>query len=233
MSVAEKLAVLAGGRSVNMARPSREQREAMDRLDAVLKSSMKDIRRRRKQRQYTSGKGQLQPADGYSYQHGKQDRDSKYSTLGQDLLAAMHGCSDLGTAILLVKYAQDRSSRSTAFYALYDRVVTLFVDKGWKCKTEDKGKEIMRSMCQLALYETQDPKCKKCRGAGVGARQGQCRACGGSGNEKIEDQERAVALGVSKQSYRATHKQRYLAVVELVRNTEESTLRTIKKRLTP
>lgn len=239
MSVAEKLAVLAGGRSVNMARPSREQREVMERLERIMKLSRKEYRERQRQRQYTDPKAKesrrLSPltGDSYSHQHGKQDRGSNYSSLGQDLLAAMHGCSQLGTAVVLVKYAQDRSSQSKAFYALYDRVVELFVSRGWRCSTEEKGKEIMRSMCQIAILEANDPKCEKCRGAGVGARQGQCRVCGGSGNLKIDDQDRAIAIGVSKQSYRATHKQRYQAVLELVRTAEESTLRTMKKRLTP
>lgn len=236
MSIPEQMAVLAGGKSVDMARPSREQRQVMERLAAILRSTNRDLLQRRRERQYTrpdtDPPPHAQPADEWTYQHGRQTRSTRYSPLGEDLLAAMRGCSRLGTAIILTRYAQDRSSMVTAAYELYIRVEDLFERKNWRTKSEDKGKDIMRSMCRLALYEADTPKCDRCGGAGVGARQGQCRKCRGSGNMPIHDQDRAVALGISRQSYRATHKERYHAVFDLVRSAEESTLRTMRKRMT-
>lgn len=235
MSIPEQMAVLAGGKSVDMARPSHEQRHVMERLAAILRSTNRDLLQRRRQRQYTrpdtDPPPHAQPADPWTYQHGRQTKSTRYSPLGQDLLAAMQGCSRLGTAIVLTRYAQDRSSMVTAAWELYLQVERLFERRNWRTRTEDKGKDIMRSMCRLALTEANNPRCRTCRGAGVGPRQGQCRTCRGTGNLPIQDQDRAIALGISKQSYRATHKQRYQAVLDLVQSAEESTLRTMRKRL--
>lgn len=237
MSIAERMAVLAGGRNMTMARPSKEQQQQIERLEEVLKCSRREYRKRQRERQYSDEKakrgGRLSPltGDDYTHQHGRQTRSLRCSPLGQDLLGAMAGCSRLGTAIVLTEFAQDRSSQHAALEELYHRTLDLFIVMDWKTRDQDKGKDIRRSMCRLALFEALHPRCDKCKGRKEGPRGGHCRACGGTGALRISDTDRAIALGVTQKSFWKTHKARYLAVKKMVFDEKQETLEAMAEAL--
>lgn len=237
MSIAEKMAVLAGGRSIDLAKPSKEQQLAKDRVEEILATSRREFRRRQRARQHSDPeaqeKGALSPltGDDYTYQHGRQNGGRRYSELGQDLLQAMAGCPAMGQAMVLVRYAQDRSRQSMALYEFYALAEEVFIANRWHTKDADKGRDIIRSMCNLAFFECTDPKCGRCGGRGHGPRGGRCRTCKGSGDLQITDQDRATAIGVTKKAFWKTHRNRYRAVLNMLRKMEADTLEEMAARI--
>lgn len=128
-----------------------------------------------------------------------------------DRVAALARTSELGAAVLRVKYGLDASSASTVHSALVRRVKR-------KAPRTDPG--ILDRLAARVLLEFVDDRCEHCHGrqwVQRGARRQQCRACNGTGERRPRDIDRASALGLSVEVYVkhwASKLERMLAVLK-------------------
>lgn len=207
--IEEKLAVLAHGQQWDVGEPSKLQRAMIERLEKIMIASNADLKRRIRESK-RNGSETNPPI----YPASKNDRTARMTMRGAELLQAMHGCDELGVAILLLKYAQDRSATSRILELLEREAIQLHIRNKWKSY---KGRDVIRSMCRLALAELDDPKCKTCGGGGYGPKGARCQTCDATGALKIEDKDRAIALCVRPDAFRKTYKQRLNAIIEIAR----------------
>lgn len=210
MSIEERLAVLTQSNQWDVGEPSKIQRSIIERLESVLKASTSELRKRVRESKKTGSN--VNPPLSPSC---KNTHQSRMTMRGAELLHAMRGCSQLGVAILLLKYTQDRSSSSVALNLLENEALKLHIREKW---TSYKGRDVIRSMCRLALFELDEPKCTACGGGGYGPKGGKCQTCDGGGALKILDTDRALALAIDPESFRKTYKTRLNAVIDLARD---------------
>lgn len=226
MSISEKMSMLTPRqRNEFGAEPSREQQRSIDRLYAIL-SRTRDQRRREqlKRKREAEERKERYDIDPPQEPPARQTRVIRYTALGEEMLAAMRGCDPLGVAMVLIQYTQDRSSHERAFDELLKKACELAIERKWRDADSDIGKDILRSMCRLALFESTEPKCPDCKGRGHGLRSGDCRPCGNTGELRIFDSDRAYAIGVTPDAYRKTHRDRYQWIRSLLLVYEQDTL---------
>lgn len=226
MSIPEKLSVLTPRpRNDYGAQPSREQQAVIDRVHEVLRRTRRERRRllfeRKKEAEDNDERFDIDPPQ---QPPARSTRNIRYTAIGEELLAAMRGCSRLGVALVLIQHAQDRSSYPAALDELVKEATNLYLRNRWVEPDDDKGKDILRSMCRLALLEAAEPKCPQCKGRGHGMRGGACRSCGSTGDMRIFDRDRAYAIGVMPDAYRKTHRRRYQWIQSIVTAYEHSTI---------
>jgi hypothetical protein len=226
VSIPEKMSMLTPRqRNEFGAEPSREQQRAIDRLHAILSRT----REQRHREQLELKRKAVERKERYDIDPpqeppARQTRVIRYTALGEEMLAAMRGCDPLGVAMVLIQHTQDRSSSPKAFAELCTKAFDLAVERKWRDSDSDIGKDILRSMCRLALLESTEPKCPDCKGRGYGLRGGDCRPCGNTGELRVFDSDRAYAIGVTPDAYRKTHKDRYQWIRSLLLVYEQNTL---------
>lgn len=228
MGIPERIGRITAGKSSDFgAKPSRLQQQRSDRthaaLDAAKSQKRKLIRRREKETKQRHAPPGLAAC--------KNTRSTTHGSGREEILAAMRGLDPTSTAYVMMHYAQDRSSYPTLLGDLTMKAIDLHHARKWKTRQEDKGKDIIRSMCRLALFELGDPKCVKCRGAKCGRNGGYCRRCKGSGKMQISDKDRATALGVKYHTYRDTHGRRYGAVLRMIKAMGKDAIEKIRENL--
>ena len=149
-----------------------------------------------------------------------------------DVIAAMAGADALGLELLMAHVCNDRQAQSQAFYALYNRVMSLAIDQGWQMKSK-RGQARVRSLTQLAIFEhTNTPRCPACNGTKYNRNMRQCKPCEGTGYIKIRDSHRARAMGINPSSWKRYWAGRYADVEQIISECEYLALREIRKRLT-
>lgn len=226
MSIPEKMSLLTPRqRNEFGAEPSKEQQRVIDRLHATLSRTRQQRRREQAERKKEAqDRNERYDIDLPQEPPARQTRVIRYTALGEEMLAAMRGCDPLGVAMVLIQHTQDRSSYPRAFAELCNKAADLAFERKWRDTETDMGKDILRSMCRLALFESAEPKCPDCKGRGHGLRGGDCRPCGNSGELRIFDSDRAYAIGVTPDAYRKTHKDRYQWIRSLLLIYEQDTL---------
>jgi hypothetical protein len=139
-----------------------------------------------------------------------------------DRVAAMARVSELGGAVLRLKYGLDAGS--------YVPVRSALVRKAKK-KAPRADPAIVDRLAARVLYEFVDDRCEHCHGrqwVQRGARRQQCRSCNGTGERVPRDADRAAALGLTVEIYlRHWHArlERMLAVLRSADSAAVSRLR--------
>jgi hypothetical protein len=241
MSIRERLAKITPGRTSDFgAQPSKLQQRVMDRtheaIDKSKSAKRKSIRQKKKQAKDS----------GTVYRHNppavaacRNTRSGGRSFGREELLASMRGLDPTSSAYIMLQEAQDRSSYPAAFAGICMKAIDLHIQHKW-CRTKsgnntkpvDAGKDVVRSMCRLALFELDDPKCVKCKGTMVGRNGGPCRRCRGlNGAMRISDKDRAIALNVGYHAYRKTYAKRYAEVMNMIRAIGSSAIRHMRDNL--
>lgn len=147
-----------------------------------------------------------------------------------DVNAACAEADQIGLDLLLSRVCDDRSAQHRAFYSLYQEVVQLAVDNHWKIR--EKGKEKLRSLTQLILFELTNPiRCPKCKGTRYDKRLRPCKACRGTGFYKIKNTQRARILGINASTWGRVWMPRYADVLMLLMNHESDALKSIGRKL--
>jgi hypothetical protein len=228
MGIPERIAKITAGKGSDFgAKPSRLQQQRMDRtheaIDIAKSQKRKLIRQREKE---TNRKHTPEPLAVC-----KNTRSATHGSAREEILAAMRGMDPTSTAYVMMQYAQDRSCYPQLLGDLTLKAIDLHGARNWKTRQEDKGKDIIRSMCRLALFELGDPKCVKCRGAKCGRNGGYCRRCKGGGKMQISDKDRATALGVKYHAFRDTHGRRYGAVLRMIKALGKDAIEQIRGNL--
>lgn len=149
-----------------------------------------------------------------------------------DVNAAMAGANETGLNLLLAHVCNDRQAQSQAFYALYNRIMTLAMEQGWQFESK-RGQERIRSLTQLALFEhTNPPRCPACHGTKYSKSLRPCKFCDATGYYKIKDSHRARALGIRQSSWSRYWSGRYADVLGVISECEYLAMRQIRKHLT-
>jgi hypothetical protein len=228
MGIPERIAKITAGKGSDFgAKPSRLQEARSDRIrgaiDEAKTTKRKLIRKREKEMKRRHSPSPLAAC--------KNTRGATHGSAREEILAAMRGLDQTSTAYVMMQYAQDRSSYPQLLGDLTLKAIDLHNARNWKTRQEDKGKDIIRSMCRLALFELGDPKCVKCRGAKCGRNGGYCRRCKGSGKIQISDKDRSIALGVKYHAFRDTHGRRYGAVLRMIKALGKDAIEQIRGNL--
>lgn len=153
-----------------------------------------------------------------------------------DIAAACANANAIGMDILLTKICGQRRPMVPLFYEIYRMVIDEAIKGGWK---SPKGSDRLRSLTQLAIYETvNEMACPTCKGRKF-SKQAPTKACGrcnGTGIYRIEGDIRADALGVSRAAWYKTWASRYEIIRKLVKDFadehEYQALKSIRKLLT-
>lgn len=146
-----------------------------------------------------------------------------------DIAAAMAGSNETGLDILLSKVVGDRTAQHRLFYTIYQQVVGIAVKENWKFR---KGEERIRSLVNLAIFEyVCEPRCPACRGTKY-VKNEPCRTCNHTGYLKLNDKQRAEALGIHPSVWLRTWKARYARVFQVLNCHESDAIRNLYKRLT-
>jgi hypothetical protein len=226
MGIAEWFGRITAGKSSDYgARPSKEQDRVIQRTQAALDEA------KEKFREWLRAEKKKAKDSGTVFRYNPPPRavcsgthSSKHGSGREDLLGAMRGLDPTSTSFIMYRYAQDDSSFPDVLRFIWDAAVDLHIQMDWrlprkdpKSKPEDAGKEVIKAMCRLALYELTEPKCQKCHGTRYGKNNGYCRPCKGSGLMRITDKDRSTALRLSYHSFRDTYRHRYIAVFGLVK----------------
>ncbi len=228
MGIPERIGKITAGKSSDYgARPSRLQEARADRIrggiDTAKKHKRRLIRRREKETRRRHTPAPLAAC--------KNTRGTGGGSGREEILAAMRGLDQTSTAYVMMQYAQDRSSYPQLLADLTMKAVDLHIARKWKTREQDRGKDIIRSMVRLGLFELSDPKCQKCGGTGCGKRAGTCRTCKGDKKLRINDRERAMALGVKYHAFRDTHSRRYAAVIRMIKALGKDAIEKIRENL--
>jgi hypothetical protein len=141
--------------------------------------------------------------------------------------------------LMRIKYAgEDRTDDfETQFLSALERgmlghIVELAAPKRWKVPREN----FLRDLGRLALAEHIAPKlCPKCQGRGAVMLRRQlkkvCDRCNGGGRVTISDAERARLLGVSKEAWHQSWRERYRAVAGVLDYFDDIGRRAVAFRL--
>lgn len=241
MSIRERLAKITPGRTTDFgAQPSKIQQGVIDRTQEALDKSKSAKRKSIRQKKKQASEG------GTVYLHNpapvaacRNTRSGGRSFGREELLASMRGLDPTSSAYVMLKEAQDRSSYPQAFAGIHMKAIDMHIQHGW-CRTKsgkntkpaDAGLEVIRSMCKLALFELDDPKCTKCKGTMVGRNGGGCRRCKGlNGAMRISDKDRAIALRVGYHAYRKTYAKRYAAVTDMIKSIGSAAIKHMRDNL--
>jgi len=239
MGIPERIAKITAGKSSDFgAKPSRLQQQVADRtheaIDAAKSQKRKTLRLQKKQARESGKVFRHNPAPQAACSG---TRTPGHAGSREEILGAMRGLDPTSTAYIMHKYAQDRSSYPEALRGLSMKAIDLHLERNWcrtqsgKHKAPDAGKDIIRSMVRLALFELNDPKCEKCNGTGLGKRGGTCRKCKGDRMMRISDKDRATALGVAYHQYRDTYGKRYEAVQRMIKGIGKAAIQQIHGNL--
>ena len=125
-----------------------------------------------------------------------------------DIAYALSGLAKGPYLMGLAKHAGHADSLSDLESEFYAFCTTKF--GGWKVPA---GKQYIRRMCQLAIYETiyQEP-CKACFGRGLRKKKDNhyhCGRCHGTGKVKLSKRRQSRAVGVSWSRWQALWSGRY------------------------
>jgi len=146
-----------------------------------------------------------------------------------DIAAACAGANQTGLNILLAKVVGDRSAHKPLFYAIYRQITEIAIKEKWKFR---RGEERIRSLVNLALYEyVGEPRCPACKGTRY-TQQTKCRTCGGSGYMRLDDKQRAIALGIHPSVWLRVWKDRYARVFQVLSYHESDAVVSLYRRLT-
>ncbi len=146
-----------------------------------------------------------------------------------DIAAACAGANQTGLNILLSKVVNDRTAHDKLFYEIYGQVTDIAVKEKWKFR---RGCERIRSLVNLALYEyVGEPRCPSCKWTRY-TDQTKCCTCGGSGYMKLNDKQRASALGINPSVWLRTWKERYARVFQVLNCHESDAVSSLYERLT-
>jgi hypothetical protein len=226
-NIREKIAKITPGRTTDFgAQPSKLQQRTMDRTHAAIDKSKSDKRKSiRQKKKQAKDSGTVYRHNPPSVAACRNTRSGGRSFGREEVLASMRGLDPTSSAYIMLKEAQDRSSYPQAFAGICMKAIDLHIQHNW-CRTKsgkdtkptDAGLDVVRSMCRLALFELDDPKCTKCKGTMVGRNGGHCRRCKGlNGAMRISDKDRAIALRVGYHAYRKTYAKRYAAVTDMIK----------------
>lgn len=232
MGIAERIGKITAGRNVDFgARPSKEQERAKDRTREAIGAAKSRHRKMILQRKKAARKAKK------VYRHNpaplaacRNTRSISGGSGREETLGAMRGLDPTSTAYVMFNHAQDRSSFDKALDGLSMKALDLHIDMGWcrqksgKERMPDQGKDVIRSMVRLALFELNGPKCAKCRGTKCGRNGGMCRRCGGTGKLRISDKDRSIALDVGYDAFRKTYSTRYSAIIKMVKGVGRAAL---------
>jgi hypothetical protein len=225
--IAEKIARATAGRHTDFgATPSKEQQQAIDRTQESLKASDADKRKQSKAQAKAENRKPDPPAPRAVCRN---TRVTRRGFAREEILAAMRGLTPATTAYVLMHYAQDRSSYPAALAGIVTQAVDLHIANNWR--TVDPGKDVIRSMCRLAILECSGPKCPKCKGVRYTQKNKLCRSCKGTGNMRIFDTDRAKAIGVTADCFKKTYMTRYKAVRGIVKSIGPAALEDVRKNL--
>lgn len=147
------------------------------------------------------------------------------------------GCADkAGVELLMRKWAGLRTPQTRAFYGLYTEICALAVRFNWKIR--EKPIEKIRSLLQLAIFETTNPlMCPDCKGTAkeldmVKMIPVDCTSCQGSGLYTIEPRDMAKVIGISRKAWdKGDWAERYKQIKILVQTKEKKALNKIYKKL--
>lgn len=239
MGIPEKIArITAGSNSDFGARPSKLQRQRSDRLREPIEDAVsqkrKTIRQKKKEAQ---DKNQVFRHNPPPLAACIGTRGVSHGSAREEILGAMRGLDPARSAYVMFRYAQDRGSFTKALNEITLQVVDLHNERGWcrqasgKDRPADAGKDIIRSMVRLALFELNNPKCVDCKGAGRGPKGGFCRKCKGDGKMRIWAKDRAKALGINYHQYRNTYSKRYGAIVRMIKGMGKAAILEIQENL--
>jgi hypothetical protein len=225
--IAEKLARATAGRHSDFgATPSKEQQRVIDRTQESIQISDAD---KRKQSRAIAKQENRKPDPAPSRAVCRNTRVTRPGFAREEILAAMRGLDATSVAYVLMEHVQDRSSYPQALHGVVSQAVDLHIANNWR--TVDPGKDVIRSMCRLALLEASNLKCHRCKGTKYTQKGKHCRVCRATGKMRIFDTDRAKAIGVTSDCYKKTYRSRYNAVCAIVREIGPAALRKIHKNL--
>lgn len=134
---------------------------------------------------------------------------------GMDAARALAGLPRGPYLLARVLWVLDQSSLSALENQLWGEMCGVASRKGWtKSKSYPVGKELLRKMAKMAIYETvSPPQCHVCNGRKEIHPKNQavrpCGACSGTGLKAISNRKRADKVGISETSWRRTWSERY------------------------
>jgi len=140
-----------------------------------------------------------------------------------DLNAAFYGANPAGVEIIY-RNAGLPTKGTQAFVGVFKEIQALAHRFNWNVRAE--GTQQLQKLLKLAIFEINHSiKCYTCHGTPERVLPGQlkptlCPTCKGRGIARIEDQERAKYLGMSKQAYSKKWKHHYRDIQILLETKE-------------
>lgn len=145
-----------------------------------------------------------------------------------DRIAALARVDLLASYLWRMKHDNEHELFRPAVHLLTKRVQEKFYQKG------RAAPEVIRKMCEWVLVEYLSDKCHKCNGTGHNGSSREfgryvpkaCKRCDGTGAYKPNGSERALHLGIKRQSYfeswdsKFTQVHAYISEVDILANRE-------------
>lgn len=146
-----------------------------------------------------------------------------------DVAGACAAMDDMQWQVNALKWAGQKRELPRLFYSLYQEVIEIALQEGWRVP---RGKEHLRWMTMMAIYENVDPRpCRTCRGTQYV--QGRaCTTCDATGIRRVQEKEKAAALGMSPQAFEKSWSHRYEMIFRRVHYAEQEGLREAARQLT-
>lgn len=149
-------------------------------------------------------------------------RHNSLTTSGADIIGALAAASDLGSGLMRVKWANDKTS-----------VHPMAILLGKRLRRAGEASRFVLRLANIVLQEFVDTRCHHCGGTGnvINADRvvSSCTHCRGTGIAQISDQRRIRALRCDEDSYNKKWKQR-MALGHSILSEHESDTRTVMQK---